>query len=48
VGGPVLAAELWAMCDEFWPIDQAGTALWGVEEIAGHIADNPIWSIWLD
>ena len=43
-----VAAELWAMCDEFWPVDRPGRALWGVDEIAEHITDNPIWSIWLD
>jgi hypothetical protein len=25
-----VAAELWAMCDEFWPIDKPGTAVWDV------------------
>jgi uncharacterized protein DUF4253 len=43
-----VAAELWAMCDEFWPIDQPGTAFRYVDEIAEYIAGTPIWSIWLD
>jgi hypothetical protein len=43
-----VAAELWAMCDEFWPIDQPGTAFRYVDEIAEYITDTPIWSIWLD
>ena len=38
---PATLAELWAMCDEFWPVDQPGTALWSVNDIAGHIARNP-------
>lgn len=43
-----VAAELLAMCDEFWPIDSPGTVLWGVGEIADYITDIPIWSLWLD
>jgi Domain of unknown function (DUF4253) len=43
-----VAAELLAMCDEFWPIDKPGTAVCSVSEIADHIAAIPIWSLWLD
>ena len=43
-----VAAELWAMCDEFWPIDQPGTAARDVGGIAEHILGIPIWSLWLD
>ncbi len=42
------AAELWAMCDEFWPIDQPGTAVRAVEDIAELIVGSPVWSMWLD
>jgi len=43
-----VAAELWAMCDEFWPADKPGTAVRDVGEIADRILDIPIWSLWLD
>lgn len=43
-----VAAELLAMCDEFWPADKPGTAVWSVGEIAELILDIPIWSLWLD
>lgn len=43
-----VAAELWAFCDEFWPIDRPGTAVQNVGEIAERILDIPIWSLWLD
>jgi hypothetical protein len=43
-----VAAELWAFCDEFWPIDKPGTAVRDVGQIAEHILDIPIWSLWLD
>jgi hypothetical protein len=36
-----VAAELWAFCDEFWPIDRPGTAVRYVREIAEHILDIP-------
>lgn len=43
-----VAAELWAMCDEFWPVDKPGTGIRHVGEIAERILDIPIWSLWLD
>jgi hypothetical protein len=43
-----VAAELWALCDEFWPIDRPGTAVWDISEIAEQIQRIPIWSLWLD
>lgn len=43
-----VAAELWAFCDEFWPIDRPGTAIHKVKTIATSILDIPIWSLWLD
>jgi hypothetical protein len=43
-----VAAELWAMCDEFWPIDPPGTAVRSVEDIAELIVNIPVWSMWLD
>lgn len=43
-----VAAELWAMSDEFWPIDKPGTALRYIDEIAACIKDIPVWSLWLD
>ena len=42
------AAELWAMCDEFWPAGTMTTALWSVTDIAEYILTTPIWSLWLD
>jgi hypothetical protein len=42
------AAELWPMCDEFWPIDRPGTAVREIGAIAEHIKHIPIWSLWLD
>lgn len=43
-----VAAELWAMCDEFWPAGTMSTALWSVSDIAECILATPIWSLWLD
>ncbi len=43
-----VAAELWLMCDEFWPVDRPGTAVHEVGAIAERIMDIPIWSLWLD
>lgn len=43
-----VAAELWAMCDEFWPADRPGTAVREVGAIAESILEIPIWSLWLD
>jgi len=41
-----IAAELWAMCDEFWTPD--GEGLTTVSEIADCIVGSPFWSLWLD
>jgi hypothetical protein len=41
------AAEIWAMCDEFWPTPH-GVARTTVSEIAEHILDGPLWTLWLD
>lgn len=43
-----VAAELWAMCDEFWPVGTMSTALTSVSEIADYILHTPVWSLWLD
>lgn len=43
-----VAAELRAMCDEFWPAGTTSIALSSVTEIAEYIVDTPIWSLWLD
>jgi hypothetical protein len=43
-----VAAELWTLCDEFWPIDRPGTAGRDIDEITERILDIPIWSLWLD
>ncbi len=43
-----VAAELWPMCDEFWPIDRPGTTVHEIGSIAERILDIPIWSLWLD
>ncbi|HSZ47916.1 MAG TPA: DUF4253 domain-containing protein [Streptosporangiaceae bacterium] len=41
------AAEIWAMCDEFWPTPH-GVARTTVSEIAEYILDAPLWTLWLD
>ena len=43
-----VAAELYLMCDEFWPIDKPGTAEKDIGSIAESILGIPIWSMWLD
>jgi hypothetical protein len=43
-----IAAELWAMCDEFWPAGTMSTALTSVGDIAEYIVRTPVWSLWLD
>jgi hypothetical protein len=43
-----VAAELYLMGDEFWPIDKPGTAEKVIGGIAEHILRIPIWSLWLD
>jgi hypothetical protein len=43
-----LAAELWPICSEFWPIDPPGTAVCEIGSIAECILDIPIWSMWWD
>jgi hypothetical protein len=43
-----IAAELYLMCDEFWPIDKLGKAERSIGPIAEHILRIPIWSMWLD
>jgi len=43
-----VAAELWTMCDQFWPIDHHGQALHDIGSIAKSILDIPIWPLWLD
>jgi uncharacterized protein DUF4253 len=43
-----VAAELWLMCDEFWPADRPGTAVHEIGAITEHIMNVPIWSLWLD
>jgi hypothetical protein len=41
------AAEIWAMCDEFWMAD-GPEALTEVRPIADYIQAAPAWSLWLD
>jgi hypothetical protein len=43
-----VAAEIWAVSDEFWPIERPGTSLTGVTEIAEYIIGAPFWALWLD
>jgi hypothetical protein len=43
-----VAAELYVMCDEFWPPGRPAVAVYGVREIADHTLDIPIWSMWWD
>jgi hypothetical protein len=43
-----VAAKLWPMCDEFWPIDRPGTAVCEIGSIAECILDISIWSLWVD
>jgi hypothetical protein len=42
------AAEIWAMCDEFWASSLPIEAFTTVGEIADYIVRSPIWSMWLD
>jgi uncharacterized protein DUF4253 len=42
------AAEIYCMCDEFWPIERPGTAFRSVSEIADYIRDAPFWGLWWD
>lgn len=44
----LVAAEIYAMCDEFWPIERPGTALKYVPEIADYVKDAPFWGFWWD
>lgn len=43
-----IAAEIHTMCDEFWPIDEPGTALTWVGDIAAYVKDAPFWGFWWD
>jgi Domain of unknown function (DUF4253) len=43
-----VAAEIWAVSDEFWPIERPGTAVRDVPEIAELITGAPFWALWLD
>jgi Domain of unknown function (DUF4253) len=42
------AAEIWAMCDEFWAIEESRPALRNVSDIADYLVGAPFWSLWLD
>lgn len=42
------AAEIWAMCDEFWAIEEPRLALRNVSDIADYLIGAPFWSWWLD
>jgi Domain of unknown function (DUF4253) len=42
------AAEIWAMCDEFWAIEESHRALRNVSDIADCLIGAPFWSLWLD
>ncbi len=41
------AAEIWAMCDEFWT-EPHGHALTAVTDIADYIPGFPFWTLWFD
>lgn len=43
-----VAAEHFAMCDEFWPIEHPSRALTTVPEIAAYVIASPFWGFWLD
>jgi hypothetical protein len=43
-----VAAELYVMCNEFWPPGKPAIAVYDVREIAEHTLDIPIWSMWWD
>ena len=43
-----VAAEIRAICDEFWPIERPGIALSSIGEIAGYVKDAPFWGLWWD
>jgi hypothetical protein len=43
-----VAAELYVMCNEFWPSGEPGVAVYDVREIAEHTLDISIWSMWWD
>jgi hypothetical protein len=43
-----VAAELYVMCDEFWPPGKPAIAVYGVRGIAEHALEIPIWSLWWD
>jgi hypothetical protein len=44
----LVAAEIRAICNEFWPIERPGTALWSVAEIADYVKDVAFWGLWWD
>jgi hypothetical protein len=44
----LVAAEIRAICDEFWPIERPGTALSTVGQIADYVKDAPFWGLWWD
>jgi Domain of unknown function (DUF4253) len=43
-----VAAELYVMCDEFWPPGKPAIAVYDVQQIAEQTLDIPIWSMWWD
>lgn len=43
-----VAAELYVMCNEFWPPGEPGIAVYDVRGIAEHTLDISIWSMWWD
>jgi Domain of unknown function (DUF4253) len=43
-----VAAEIYTMSNEFWPIERPGTALTTVGEIAAYVKDAPFWGFWWD
>jgi len=44
----LVAAEIFTMCDEFWPIEHPGMAFKCVWEIADYLQDAPFWGFWWD
>jgi Domain of unknown function (DUF4253) len=43
-----VGAELHVMCDECWPPGKSAMTVLGVQGIAEHTLDVPIWSMWWD
>jgi uncharacterized protein DUF4253 len=42
-----VAAEHFAMCDEFWAMEPGRPALTTVQQIAAYVIGAPFWGFWL-